>query len=225
MSVFLSIVTRDIHLALRKGSGTANLCFFFLITVSLFPFAVGPKTEILQMIGPGVIWVCALLSSLLSLEHMFEKDYDDGTLEALWLHYSLSEAMIAAKIVAHWCVTGLPLLFFTPLLAMMLALPFDTTLALMGSLLVGTPLLSLIGAIGASLTLGSKRAAGLIPIVILPFMVPGLIFAVASVDIIAGGGDFKAYGSQLMMLVGLLLGFIPLSIFASSAAVKAALEN
>jgi len=167
---------------MRQGSDIVVVVMFFVITVSLFPFGVGPEGNILARIAAGVVWVCAMLATLLSLDRMFLNDYDDGSLELLALSSLPLEAVVLAKSVAHWLVTGLPLIAAAPLLAMLLNMATESYLTLLAVMVLGTPTLSLMGTIGASLTLGARRAGVLVSILVLPLYIPVLIFAVGAID-------------------------------------------
>jgi len=209
MRTFLIIAAQDIKLAFKKGSGTANLLAFFIVSATLFPFGIGPESEILQSIGVGVIWVCALLASMLSIPKLFEEDYEDGTLAQLFLQGHLLEITVLSKIFSHWLLSCLPLIAVTPLLAAFFHIE-ENIWPLLLSLLIGTPTLAAISSIGASLTLGLKRGSSLIAILVLPLYIPVLIFGVA--------GDTP-------LLLALLLLMLPISLLACSAAVKMALED
>ena len=157
MSAFRLLIARDLRLAMRQGGDAAMVIAFFVLTIVLFPFGVGPEPELLQRIAPGIIWVTALLAALLSLEKLFQTDYEDGSLEALSLLPLPLELQVLAKCIAHWLVTGLPLTLVAPLLALLLHLEPAGYGALMLGMALGTPILSLLGAIGAALTLGARR--------------------------------------------------------------------
>ncbi len=221
MNRFLAIVRRDLRLALRQGSDSMMVVMFFVLTCILFPFGVGPEPNILARIAPGVIWVAALLASMLSLERLFLTDYEDGALELLATAPLPLEFVAMAKIVAHWLTTGLPLLIATPLLAILLNLHPDGFWVLVAALLLGTPTLSLIGAIGAALILGARRGGVLLSLLVLPLYIPVLIFGVGAVDAVIGG--FPA-NTHLLILAGMLVVALPLAPFAAAAALRQALE-
>jgi heme exporter protein B len=195
--------------------------FFFVLTASLFPFAIGPETNLLIRIGPGVIWVTALLSVLLSLERLFLADLEDGSLELLALDPVPLGVTTLAKVAAHWLTTGLPLIAATPIIAAFYHMPTFALPALLLAMLLGTPTLSLIGAIGAALTLGARRGGILIPLLILPLYIPVLIFGTAAVD--ATLADLPAQPYFFFLGAGLLLS-LPLSPLAVSAALRQALS-
>lgn len=221
MSGFLRLLRRDLRLALRQGADAAMAVLFFVLCVIMFPFGIGPEPGVLARIAPGVILVAALLASLLSLDRLFQADHEDGSLELLSLSSLPMEAVAAAKILAHWLVTGLPLILAAPLLALFLNLPADGFPILLGTLLLATPLLSLIGGIGAALTLGARRGGVLLPLLVLPLYIPALIFAAAAVDSVLTGQSARPH---LLLLSGLLVASLPLSPWGAAAALRAALE-
>ncbi len=221
MSRFGHLIVRDLRLALRQGSDATIAVMFFVLCVVLFPFGVGPEPNILARIAPGVIWVAALLASLLSLERLFQTDYDDGSLELIALSGLSLEAMVLAKTFAHWLVTGLPLLVAAPLLAVLLNMDRGGFGALVLTLALGTPALSLIGGIGAALTLGARRGGVLISLLILPLYIPVLIFGAGAIDAAIGGLSPRPH---LLILAALLVAALPLAPIASAAALRLALE-
>ncbi len=221
MTRFLRLVGRDVALALRAGTDASVAVMFFVIVAVLFPLGVGPETNILARIAAGVIWVAALLASLLSLERLFANDYEDGALDLLALSPLPLEAVVLAKILAHWLVTGLPLAVAAPVLAVLLHLDAAGFGVLMLTLLIGTPALSLIGAIGAALTLGARRGGVLLSLLILPLFVPVLIFAVAAIDAAVAGLPARPH---LLLLGGILALSLPLAPLAAAAALRQALE-
>ena len=221
MSGFVVILRRDLRLALRQGSDVAVAVLFFVLTVILFPFGVGPEPNLLSRMGPGVIWVAALLSSLLSLDRLFQADYDDGNLDLLALAPLPLEAIVLAKVTAHWLVTAVPLIAVAPLLALMMQMPADTIAVQLGALALGTPALSLIGAVGAALTLGARRGGVLLALLVLPLYIPVLIFGAAAVDAAAAGLSSRAH---LLLLASLAVGALALAPFAAAAAVRDAVS-
>lgn len=221
MNGFLHIVRRDLRLALRQGMDSAMVVAFFVLVVVLFPFGVGPEANILARIGSGVIWVAALLASMLSLERLFQIDYEDGSLELLSLAPLPLEAVVAAKVIAHWLTTGLPLIVAAPLLAVLLHMDTAGFAMLIAALALGTPTLSLVGAVGAALILGSRRGGVLLSLLVLPLYVPVLIFGVGAVE--AAIGDFSAR-PHLLIMGGMLVAALPLCPWASAAALRQALE-
>lgn len=210
------IIKQELALAFNNKVSVLNVLFFFVMAVSLFPFAVGPDIGLLSTIGVGVIWVCALLSSLLSVGRIFDNDFADGTLEQLLLQGSIVEKIIFAKIISHWLIGGLPITLVSPLLAMMLGVSPDNILLLFVSLLIATPLITTTGVIGASLTLGLTRGGGLLWVIILPVYIPVLIFGVAN--------SLSYSFENIMLMIALNMLMLPICVFASSAAVKVAVE-
>src|SRR5579864_64991 len=194
---------------------------FFVLTVILFPFGVGPEAALLSRIAAGIVWVTALLAALLSLERIFQADYEDGSLEALALMPLPLEAQVLAKCLAHWLVTGLPLTLVSPLLALLLHLDSAGYPVLVLGLLLGTASLSLIGAVGAALSLGARRGGVLLSLLVLPLYIPVLIFGVAAVEAAIGG-----YGARphLLLLGALFAGALVLTPIAAAAALRQALE-
>ncbi len=221
MSRCLRLVGRDLRLALRQGSDATIAVMFFVLVVVLFPFGIGPEPNILARIAAGVIWVAALLASLLSLERLFQTDFEDGSLELMALGGLPLELVVLAKATAHWLVTGVPLLVAAPLLAVLLGMNRDGFGTLELTLLLGTPSLSLIGSIGAALTLGARRGGVLISLLILPLFIPVLIFGAAAIDSAAGGLSAKPH---LLILGALLAAALPMAAVASAAALRQALE-
>ncbi len=221
MSVFLLLVRRDLRLALRQGGDAAMVLAFFFLAVILFPFGVGPEPEMLARIAAGIVWVTALLAALLSLERLFLADYEDGSLEALALMPLPLEFQVLAKALAHFLTTGLPLVVVAPLLALLLHLPSAGYGPLVLGMALGTPTLSLIGAIGAALTLGARRGGVLLSLLVLPLYIPVLIFGVGAVEAAVTGLEIRPH---LMLLAALLLAAIPLAPVAAAAALRQAVE-
>jgi len=221
MSAFRRLVQRDLRLALRQGGDAAMVVAFFVLTVVLFPFGVGPEPQLLSRIAPGILWVTALLAALLSLERLFQADYEDGSLEALSLMPLPLEAQVLAKCLAHWLVTGLPLSLTAPVLGLLLQLDAAGYPVLVLGLLLGTPSLSLIGAVGAALSLGARRGGVLLSLLVLPLYIPVLIFGVLAVEQTIDG---LAARPHLLLLGALLAGALPLAPVAAAAALRQALE-
>jgi heme exporter protein B len=221
MTAFRLLVFRELRLALRQGGDAAMVVAFFVLTVILFPFGVGPEPELLARIAAGILWVTALLAALLSLERLFQADYEDGSLEALALLPLALEAQVLAKCLAHWLVTGLPLTLAAPLLALLLQLDAAGYPVLVASLLIGTPSLSLVGAVGAALTLGARRGGVLLSLLMLPLYIPVLIFGVLAVEASIAGFGARPH---LLLLGALLAGALPLAPVAAAAALRQALE-
>ena len=221
MRLYPAIVRRDLRLVLRHGADSLMVMVFFILAVALFPFGVGPEANILARIGPGVIWVAALFASMLSLERLFQTDYEDGSLELLALIPAPMGLIVLAKVAAHWVTTGLPLIVAAPILAVSLNMEADGFWALIAALALGTSTLSLIGAVGAALVLGSRRAGVLLSLLILPLYIPVLIFGVGAVDAAVAGLSVRPH---LLILGGLLAGAVALCPWASAAALRQAVE-
>jgi heme exporter protein B len=221
LGAWCAIVGRDVRLSLRRGGDAATVVAFFVVTVTLFPLGVGPETNLLARIAPGVIWVAALLAATLSLERVFRSDAEDGSLDLLVLLPLPLEAVVLAKIAAHWLTTGVPLVVSAPVLAILLNLPWQGFATLVAALLLGTACLSLTGAIGAALTLGVRRGGALLALLVLPLVIPVLIFGVAAVEAAVTG---LAAGPHVAILGGILLGTLVLAPWAAAAAVRLALE-
>lgn len=215
------IILRDLRLALRQGLDAVMVLMFFVITVTLFPLGVGPEPNLLARMGPGVIWVAALLSTMLSLDRLFQHDYEDGSLEQLLLSPVPLEALVLAKVIAHWLLTGLPLIIAAPLLAVFMNIPSDGFSVLILSMLLGTPVSSFIGAVGGALTLGARRGGVLVSLLVLPLYIPLLIFGVSAVDAAIGGFTVKPH---LLFLGAMLAAAIPLATWAAAAALRQACE-
>ncbi len=221
MRLFLNLLRRDVLLAFRQGSASGMTVAFFVITVTLFPLAVGPDAVILARIGPGVIWVAALLSALLSLDRLFQADFEDGALDLLVLSPLLLEAVVIAKAAAHWLTAGLPLLLIAPVLALFMNLDLEAFGILLLSLALGTPALSLIGAVGAALTVALKRGGALLSLLILPLYVPTLIFGVSAIEAAITSSDPVP---SLLLLMAVSLVTLAISPIAAAAALRLALE-
>jgi heme exporter protein B len=215
------IVHRDLLLALRRRSDVATALLFFVVVASLFPLGIGAEPSLLRSIAPGVIWVAALLSSMLSLSRLFSADHADGTLEQIVLGGTPLGVLVAAKAFAHWLVSGLPLVAIAPLIALQYGLPAPLYGVLALSLLLGTPVLSLIGAIGAALTLGLRGGGVLLSLLVLPLYVPVLIMGAGSVEM--AGAGLGGQG-QLLLLGALLMAAAALAPWAISAALRISLE-
>ncbi len=221
MKIYAKTLVRDLKMALRNPSSFLNPLLFFVIAISLFPLAISPEAHTLSNIAPGVIWVTCMLSVLLSLNALFHYDFDNGVLEQMVISpFSLS-LMLLAKITAHWLLTGLPIILLSPLMGMVLFLDIDSIYILMLTLLLATPSLSLIGAIGASLIVGIKNSGMLLSLLILPLYIPILIFATSAVS--QAQFDLSISG-QLYFLVTILLISLMASPFVSALALKISLE-
>jgi len=221
MKTFFAVLRRDLLLAWRGRADLLIALAFFVIVASLFPFGVGAEPNQLRAIGPGVVWVAALLASLLALPRMFSLDFDSGVLEQLLLSPEPGVLWVAAKIAAHWLATGLPLVLISPLLGLMYGLDGAAQAVLAVSLLLGTPVLSLIGAIGTALTLGLRGAGSLLALLVLPLFVPVLVFGAGAVDAFSAGFGL---GAEFSILGAGLLAAIALVPFACVAALRLACE-
>jgi len=214
---FTLILKRDLIIACRHKDDVINPLLFFIIIVTLFPLGIGPESTTLARIAPGIIWVAALLSCLLSLDRLFKTDYQDGSLEQMLLSPYPVFILTLAKITAHWLLTGLPVLLVAPLLAVLLHLPEQSYGALMLTLLLGTPVLSFIGAIGVALTVGLKKGGVLLSLIVLPLYIPVLIFATSAIDTAALS---LPYSGQLAIIGALFFGSLTLAPLAVGAALK-----
>lgn len=217
----LGIIRRDILIVFRRRADAMTTVFFFVIVTSLFPLGIGPEPAVLRMIAPGVLWVAALLSCLLSLGRLFTPDYQDGTLEQLVLVPQPLTVLVMAKVAAHWLLSGLPLVVLSPVLGVQYGLTGDALGILVLSLLLGTPTLSLIGAIGAALTLGVRGGSVLVAILALPLFIPVLIFGAGAVSNHVAGIGAEA---SLSLLGACLLLAIVLAPWATSAALRLTVE-
>ena len=220
-SMFRWIVVRDLMLAWRRRADVLSTLFFFVIVASLFPLGIGPETQLLRSIAPGVVWVAALLASLLSLGRVFQSDEQDGTLEQMLLTPQPLYLVVVGKVLAQWLVSEVPLVLIAPLLGVQFGLASDTLLILFVSLLIGTPILSLIGSIGAALTLGLRGGGVLIALLILPLYIPVLIFGAGAVDASINGVSSHA---NLYLLGALLVVSLVFAPWATSAALRISLE-
>ena len=221
IAAFCAVAGRDLLSALRHRADLMTTLIFFVIVASLFPLGVGSDTGLLRTMGPGVVWVAALLASMLALTRLFAGDYTDGTLEQLALAPQPLTLLVLAKVAAHWLTTGLPLVVVAPLLGLQYDLNGDALFILIASLLLGTPVLSLIGAIGAALTLGVRGGGALLSLLVLPLYVPVLIFGAGAVEASAAGLGAAAHLSLLGALLLVALVFAP---WATAVALRIAVE-
>jgi heme exporter protein B len=212
-----AVLARELRLALRSGGGAGLGVAFFVVVVLLVPLGVGPEPGRLAGIAPGVLWVAALLACLLSVDRLFQTDFEDGSLDILALAPLPLEALVALKALAHWLTTGLPLVVVAPLLAVTLGLPAPAYPWLVASLAIGTPGLSFLGAIGGAVTVGLRRGGLLLSLLVLPLYVPSLIFGARVVAAAAEGGH---PGSALALLAGLTLFILALAPYVASAALR-----
>ncbi len=214
---FIYLLRRDLTLAVRNRAEFANPILFFVLVITLFPLAIGAVPELLARIAPGIIWVAALLAAMLSLDSIFRSDFDDGSLEQLLMSAHPMPVLVLAKVCAHWLVTGVPLLLISPVLAEMLGMPPAAQGTLFLTILIGTPILSLVGSIGVALTVGLPKGGIILSLLVLPLYVPVLIFASSAIEAAAGGLDVSA---QLNMLMAFLFVSISLSPLATAAALR-----
>jgi heme exporter protein B len=221
ISALAAIVGRDLRIAGRQGSATLLVVVFFVITVTLFPLGVGPEQEILARIASGVVWVAALLASLIALDRLFQADFEDGSLELLVLSGLPLEIVVLAKAFAHWLTSGLPLLLTAPLLAVLMNMEADGFFALIMAMALGTPTLSLVGGIGAALTINIRRGGVLLSLLVLPLYIPVLIFGVSTVEAALTGLALKPH---LLIMAAGLFAALALAPWATAAALRLALE-
>lgn len=219
--MFLWIVRRDLLLAMRRRADVLTTLFFFIIVVSLFPLSVGPEMNTLRIMAPGVVWVAALLASMLSLGRLFSNDYLDGTLEQMLVSPQSLSLLVLGKALAHWLVTGVPLVLMSPILGIQYDLSVDSLLVLAMSLLLGTPVLSLIGAIGAALTLGLRGGGVLISLLVLPLYIPVLIFGAGAVE---ASGSGLGYDAHFSLLGAFLLVSLVFSPWAAAVSLRVSME-
>ena len=221
MSEFFALIRRDLILARRQGSATTSVAVFFILTVTLFPLGIGPESALLGTVASGVIWVAALLATMLSLDRLFQSDFEDGSLDVIALSPLPLELVALAKTLAHWLSTGLLLVVLSPLLGLLMQLDGTAYLTLFVAMALGTPTLSLFGSIGAALTVGLKRGGVLVSLLVIPLYIPVLIFGVGAVDAAADGLTQRPY---LLILAALFLFSVVLSPIASAAALRLNLE-
>lgn len=220
-SAFRAELSADLTLAYRNKSALFNPLLFFVMVAVLFAFGVGPESSVLTTLAPGIVWVAALLSSLLALDHLFREDFENGSLEQLSLSPHPNSVLILAKIIVHWLVTGLPLIIISPFIGMMMQLPGQAYATMFLSLLLGTPALSLIGAVGVGLTAGIKRSGLLLSLLVIPLFIPILIFGASAVQAAAVG--LNASG-QLYLLAAFSVMSLMLAPFAASSAIRISLN-
>ncbi|KTD95755.1 MULTISPECIES: heme exporter protein CcmB [unclassified Pseudoalteromonas] len=219
--LFSAVFIKDVKLAFRQRAEIVNPILFFLIVISLFPLAIGPEPGLLARMAPGIIWVAALLSTMLGLDKLFRDDFNDGSLEQLIASSYPLSLTVLAKVAAHWVVTGLPLVLMTPLFALLLNLDSNALVATVLTLLLGTPLLSFIGAIGAGLTVGLQKGGILMSLLVLPLYIPVLIFATSAIDTSVMSLD---YSGQLAILGAMLVIAIISAPIAISSALKVSIS-
>ncbi len=219
---FKAVIQRDLLLAYRNRADLINPLAFFVIVVTLFPLALGAEPLLLKRIAPAIIWVAALLASLLSMESLFRSDFEDGSLELMVMTPHPLSLLVLAKIIAHWLLSSVPLLLMTPFIATMLGMDSDVMLILLLTLLLGMPVLSLIGAIAVALTLGLRKGGALLAVLVLPLYVPMLIFASSAVDAAMSG---LPIGGHLFMLAAILCLTLTLTPWSTAVALKMSLSE
>ena len=222
MSAFWAVVQRDLVLAMRRKTEVITAVFFFVVVAALFPLGIGPEINTLRLVAPGILWVGALLASMLSLGRLFAADFADGTLEQMALSPNSLSVLVAAKILAHWLLSGLPLVLLAPVLGLQFDLTEEALWTLTIGLLLGTPILSLIGAVGAALTLGGRGGDVLLSLLILPLYVPALIFGAGAVQAQMSGLGAAAHLSILAAMALVAAVFSP---WVSAASLRIALES
>jgi heme exporter protein B len=215
------VIRRDLLLAMRRRADVLTTLIFFVIVVSLFPLGVGPEMDMLRKMAPGVVWVAALLASMLSLGRMFSADYLDGTLEQMMLVPQSLSVLVLAKILAHWMVSGLPLVIMAPVLGLQFDMSAQALWVLIAALLLGTPILSMIGAVGAALTLGLRGGGALVSLLVLPLCIPVLIFGAGAVEAVVSG---TSAGSHLALLGALLLVALVFTPWVTALALRISME-
>lgn len=221
MSAFTAVLARDLRLAARRRVEALLPVAFFTVAVSLFPFGVGPEPQTLRIIAPGVVWVCALLAAMLSVTQLYATDHADGSLEQMLLCGESPVLIAAAKALAHWLLTGLPLILFAPLFGLMFDMRGESIAALTFGLLLGTPILSLLGGVGAALTLGLRSGGVLLILLILPLCIPALIFGAGAVGAVESGVSAQGHYS---LLGALLIVTLLLAPWATAAALRISTE-
>ena len=222
MSALAALLVRDIRLAVRVGGGALIGVLFFLVVVTLMPFALGPDLALLQRIGPAILWLAALLASLLALDRLFAADHEDGSLDLVLMSRAPLELVVLVKGLAHWLTTGVPLIIAAPLLGLFLNLDVSAEGALALTLLVGTPALTFIGLIGAAIAVALRRGGLLLAVLVLPLTVPVLIFGVAAAS--AAAGDTVPFGTPFTILCALTLASLVIGPFAAAAALRQEME-
>lgn len=221
MSAFLAVIARDLRLARRQGTDVAMTLAFFVVVVAMFPLGLGPTPDLLARIAPAVLWVTALLAAMLSFDRLFQQDSEDGGLDQLALSGLPLGLLALAKACAHWLTTGLPMLVLAPMLAVSLNLAPGAYGVLVATLALGTPIVSLFGAVGAALVVGARRAGVLVALIVLPLLIPILIFAVSAIEAAGAGLPVRVH---LLFLGAILAAAIPLAPLAAGAALRQALD-
>jgi len=221
MRAFLGLIRQDLRLGIRQGGDIGLVLGFFVLAVILFPFGIGPEPELLRRVAAGIVWVAALLAAVLSLDRLFAADYADGGLDLIALSAMPLELAVLAKAAAHWLTTGLPLVIVSPLLAILVDLDPAALPSLVVGLLLGTPAMSLVGAIAAALSLGARRPGVLTTLVVLPLYLPPLIFGTGAVEASLAAEGARAH---LLLLAALTVAAVPLAPLAAAAALRQALD-
>jgi heme exporter protein B len=221
MRAFCGLIRQDLRLGMRQGGDIGLVLGFFVLAVILFPFGIGPEPELLRRVAAGIVWVAALLAAVLSLDRLFAADYADGGLDQIALSAMPLEMAVLAKSAAHWLTTGLPLVIVSPLLAMLVDLDPAALPSLVLGLLLGTPAMSLVGAIAAGLSLGARRPGVLITLLVLPLYLPPLIFGTGAVEASLAAEGARAH---LLLLAALTVAAVPLAPLAAAAALRQALD-
>jgi len=221
-SAFLLVIKRDLLLAMRRRSEIFTVLFFFIVVISLFPLGISTEDQVLKQIAPGVVWVAALLASTLALDRLFSDDYGDGTLEQMTLAPVSLPIVVLAKMIAHWLLTGLPLVLISPLVGLFYHLPFESIKVMMLVLLLGTPVLSMLGAIAAALTLGLRGGGVLVSLLVLPLYIPVLVYGAGAISTsMVEGLSIQPY---VLLLSAFMLLAIIFSPWATAAAIKISIE-
>lgn len=221
VNLLVSVIRRDLLLAMRRRADVLTILVFFVMVVSLFPLGVGPEMDMLRKMAPGVLWVAALLASMLSLGRLFSADYLDGTLEQMMIAPQSLAMLVLGKMIAHWMVSGLPLVLIAPVLGLQFDMSAEALGVLILGLLLGTPVLSMIGAIGAALTLGLRGGGVLLSLLVLPLCIPVLIFGAGAVDAVSSGLNVASNLSLMAALLVLALVFTP---WVSAQALRISME-
>lgn len=218
MRGFIALLRRDLMLAVREGSALGTALGFYLVVVAMLPLGLGPDLKLLSRIAPGVLWIALLLAALLSLPRMFEADHEDGSLEVMATAPLPLELAIAAKALAHWLSTGIPLALMAPVLGLMLNLELTLTPALIATMLAGTPAVSFLGSIGAALTLKARRGGLLLALLVLPLYVPTLIFGISAISFASVGQD--GFAASLLVLMAISVASVAVAPVAAAAALR-----
>jgi heme exporter protein B len=218
MTGFWALLKRDLTLAVREGSALGTALGFYLVVVAMLPLGLGPDLKLLSRIAPGVLWIALLLAALLSLPRMFEADHEDGSLEVMATAPLPLELAVAAKALAHWISTGIPLALMAPVLGLMLNLDITLTLALVGTMLAGTPAISFLGSVGAALTLKARRGGLLLALLVLPLYIPTLIFGISAIGFASLGQD--GLSASLLILLAISVASVAAAPLASAAALR-----